>query len=386
MPGSSIVNDLSSVELANLRIMAALTAVWFVALGASLGSFLNVIVYRVPLGRSLWRQPSACPNCGTPIRLGDNIPIFGWIKVGARCRSCRWPIPIRYPLVELAVALQFLILLFATVVSGGESLPYRTPDHYAGVVWTVWYAKYPDLLQIYGFHLLGLYLLLAVCLMGFDGRRIPQAFISVSLGLLLGYAFLFPAVYPQDQLILTPAGFTWNDRFTTLGCGLGGWLVGGFFAATQVSGAISRTVPCLRSGWIFAFGIFGIIFGWQAALTMAIAALPLWWILAAASLVSGQNLMRGMLLILPLMATLFAVWWRDVDAFVSRQLESGFWIYLWSAAFLSLLTSRLPVPPMKHLIAADEIDEHVTHSLTSSALPQATLIEPHVPSTDGPSN
>lgn len=75
--------------------------VLFVA-GLAIGSFLNVVVYRVPLGMNLLRPPSTCPSCGTRIAASDNIPVFGWLFLLGRCRTCSNPISIRYPLVELA--------------------------------------------------------------------------------------------------------------------------------------------------------------------------------------------------------------------------------------------------------------------------------------------
>lgn len=80
------------------------TGVLFVT-GLAIGSFLNVVVYRVPLGLSIISPPSACPACGTRIRARDNIPLFGWLFLGGRCRACRQPISVRYPLVELATGL-----------------------------------------------------------------------------------------------------------------------------------------------------------------------------------------------------------------------------------------------------------------------------------------
>ncbi|MGO7983791.1 A24 family peptidase, partial [Rhizobium johnstonii] len=73
--------------------------------GLLIGSFLNVVVYRVPNGMSIVSPPSACPSCGDPIRGIDNIPVISWLALGAKCRSCRAPISARYPLVETATAL-----------------------------------------------------------------------------------------------------------------------------------------------------------------------------------------------------------------------------------------------------------------------------------------
>jgi leader peptidase (prepilin peptidase)/N-methyltransferase len=72
--------------------------------GGALGSFLNVVVYRVPRGMSLLYPGSRCPSCGHAIRWHDNLPIFGWIALGGRCRDCGGTISARYPIVELAIA------------------------------------------------------------------------------------------------------------------------------------------------------------------------------------------------------------------------------------------------------------------------------------------
>jgi leader peptidase (prepilin peptidase) / N-methyltransferase len=73
------------------------------AFGAAWGSFLNVLVYRLPRDVSVLREPpSSCPACATPIHWYDNIPLVSWIALRGRCRSCKAPISVRYPLVELA--------------------------------------------------------------------------------------------------------------------------------------------------------------------------------------------------------------------------------------------------------------------------------------------
>ncbi len=74
------------------------------------GSFLNVVIHRLPAGESIVFPGSRCPRCGAPIRPKDNIPVFGWIALGGRCRDCRAPITPRYPLVELANALLWAAL------------------------------------------------------------------------------------------------------------------------------------------------------------------------------------------------------------------------------------------------------------------------------------
>ncbi|WP_346233198.1 prepilin peptidase [Parafrigoribacterium mesophilum] len=75
--------------------------------GLLIGSFLNVVAYRVPLRRSIVSPPSACPTCGTAIKGYDNIPVLSWLMLRGRCRNCASPISVRYPIVELGTGLLF---------------------------------------------------------------------------------------------------------------------------------------------------------------------------------------------------------------------------------------------------------------------------------------
>lgn len=76
-------------------------------LGLAIGSFVNVVVWRVPRGASVVRPPSACPACGSRIRPRDNVPVLSWLLLRARCRDCAAPISARYPLVEAGTAALF---------------------------------------------------------------------------------------------------------------------------------------------------------------------------------------------------------------------------------------------------------------------------------------
>ncbi|HEY1519223.1 MAG TPA: prepilin peptidase [Solirubrobacteraceae bacterium] len=82
------------------------------AFGATIGSFLNVVVYRLPRAESLVSPGSRCPGCGTAVKAYDNVPVFGWLLLRGRCRSCRAPISARYPIVEaLTGALAVAVVL-----------------------------------------------------------------------------------------------------------------------------------------------------------------------------------------------------------------------------------------------------------------------------------
>jgi leader peptidase (prepilin peptidase)/N-methyltransferase len=83
----------------------------FVALvGLVVGSFLNVVIWRVPRGESVVSPPSHCPGCDRPVRPRDNIPVLSWLLLRGRCRDCREPISPRYPLVEAGTAAVFVLL------------------------------------------------------------------------------------------------------------------------------------------------------------------------------------------------------------------------------------------------------------------------------------
>jgi leader peptidase (prepilin peptidase) / N-methyltransferase len=90
------------------------------ALGLILGSFLNVVAYRLPRGESLARPASRCRGCETPIKPYDNVPVLSWLLLRGRCRSCGTAIAWRYPLVELATGL--LLALTVVVIGPNEQV------------------------------------------------------------------------------------------------------------------------------------------------------------------------------------------------------------------------------------------------------------------------
>ena len=95
-----------------------MTQAWWLILagllGACIGSFLNVVIYRLPRGQSLATPPSRCPKCGYRLKWFDNIPVLGWLLLGGRCRECRNRISIQYPIVELITAVLFVIVVWVT--------------------------------------------------------------------------------------------------------------------------------------------------------------------------------------------------------------------------------------------------------------------------------
>src|SRR4051812_50201120 len=88
-------------------------------LGAVVGSFLNVVAWRLPRGESLVRPASRCPQCETPIRPWHNVPVLAWLMLRGRCADCGTRIPARYPLVEAGAA--------PPSVAGGAAAPPPPP-------------------------------------------------------------------------------------------------------------------------------------------------------------------------------------------------------------------------------------------------------------------
>ncbi|MBD2499505.1 prepilin peptidase [Anabaena azotica] len=98
-------------------LIVTLASVFVFALGASIGSFINVVVYRLPAGLSLLWPPSRCPHCLKALKAYDNVPVLGWIWLKGRCRYCKSPISWRYPVVETATGMIFLLIFFIFKVS-----------------------------------------------------------------------------------------------------------------------------------------------------------------------------------------------------------------------------------------------------------------------------
>jgi leader peptidase (prepilin peptidase)/N-methyltransferase len=101
--------------------------IWFVAylglLGLVVGSFLNVVAWRLPRRQSIVRPPSACPACSHRLSAMDLVPVFSWLFLRGRCRYCGAPIAVRYPLVELLTGMVFAMIALGCGFSIGILVP-----------------------------------------------------------------------------------------------------------------------------------------------------------------------------------------------------------------------------------------------------------------------
>lgn len=199
-------------------------------LGLAVGSFLNVVVWRVPRGESVAHPPSACPGCGSPIRARDNVPLLSWVLLRGRCRDCGAPISVRYPLVEAATA----VLFGATT-------------WWVGASWVL-----PALLYLVAIGV-------ALTLIDLDTYRLPNAIVLPS--------------YPVSLVLLALAGL--NPGGAPAWDAFGGALLGGaallgiyllvwrlYPAGTGLGDVKLAGVLGLHLGW---FGWDAVVVGWFAA-------------------------------------------------------------------------------------------------------------------------
>lgn len=98
-------------------LIASPAAVIVFAFGASIGSFINVVIYRLPAGLSILWPPSRCPHCLHQLAKRENVPVLGWLWLRGRCRHCKSKISVRYPVVEAATGLLFLLVFWTFGVS-----------------------------------------------------------------------------------------------------------------------------------------------------------------------------------------------------------------------------------------------------------------------------
>lgn len=108
LPGSTEFTPLSMTSLSTIEALFFSAAIF--VFGLMIGSFLNVVIYRLPLDQSIAWPGSRCPHCQTPLTAWENLPVLSWLALRARCKTCREPISWRYPAIELATGLLFLFV------------------------------------------------------------------------------------------------------------------------------------------------------------------------------------------------------------------------------------------------------------------------------------
>ena len=223
----------------------AVLAVGFVW-GAMLGSFVNVVVHRVPRGDSVVHGRSRCPRCGAAVRPRDNVPVLGWLLLRGRCRDCAEPISARYPLVEAGCGLIVAAVAAVDLVHGGIDRMLLRGD------WLPW--------ARFAWHGLLLVTLVAWTLIAAAGSRVPNAAAAIAVAVAGLAAVALPVVQPVGVLL---TGSVWPADQPRLAALLA-WLAG------------------TTAGWIGSRGgrtpagagllLLGAACGWQAVTVVAVLA------------------------------------------------------------------------------------------------------------------
>ena len=193
-------------------IIDLITALWLGFIGACIGSFLNVVAYRMPLGMSVIWKPSHCPKCSHAIRAYDNVPVFGWLWLKGKCRDCNEPISPRYAIVEFVMGLAFFILAYVELFSGGANLPGGPLSEFTGAVDNFLVPHWP-LIGVYASHGFLMSWLMSLVLIVFDGQKIPLKLLF--FGILLSVIFVAIGKYYIEAvgiLCVGAAALLYNAR------------------------------------------------------------------------------------------------------------------------------------------------------------------------------
>lgn len=205
--------------------------------GAMLGSFLNVVVHRMPRGASVVHGRSHCPRCGATVRARDNVPVVGWLLLRGRCRDCAAWISARYPLVEAGCGLLVTAIAAVDLVHGGVDRMLVRGE------WLPW--------AHFAFHGITALTLLAWVLIAAAGGRVPG---TAALGAVIAAglaAGAVPAVLPCGVL---PTGGVWPAEQPRLAA-LVAWAAGTAAGWVASGGARSRFHAALT--------LLGAAGGWQ---------------------------------------------------------------------------------------------------------------------------
>lgn len=271
----SVWDDVTVADVvSNLFVELTTFAMVFMA-GAMVGSFVNVVLYRMPRRINLLWPPSRCPHCGTRLGLRDNVPVFSYLALQGKCRYCKAPIPRSYYRTEVRFGWLFLAVMYLTTHTGGIALPLRPADHYIGALWTIWYPK-PELQRIWLYHTALVSFLAVLYLFVRRGAAIPGLVPLAALAVgITGAAYLggvqqVPLTGERERIWYT-AGATEAVVGAAVGLLLGVLSVlASRTPRTSMPEIRSRFPIPLRWAWPAVLAVAGCWLGWQAAISVGV--------------------------------------------------------------------------------------------------------------------
>lgn len=249
-------------------------AIFFFVVGACIGSFLNVVAYRLPLGRFIGGH-SACPYCKTPIDGADNVPFLAWVKLRGRCRECHLPISIQYPLVELSVAILFAIVYVTEFARGEANLPgIGSRAGFGGVVRVTIGSTLIVRTGVYLFLLSGL---VAAALIAVKRRRVPLKLYAWSIAPLVVAGLCLPEsiVVPLADLSEYSPVDMRVQVLLSLICGAAAGMVIARLLAPLAYRGFDRSLMAVdpqstqARQFVGAMAVAGCCVGWQSCVSLA---------------------------------------------------------------------------------------------------------------------
>ena len=265
-----MMDAIAILEKCNFFLMHTFTYVYVAFFGSCLASFLNVVAWRVPRGRSILGS-SHCPKCDHKLSLKDNIPVWGWLKNEGRCRHCQSPIAQRYLWVEVLLGVVFLVLFIPEIVFGGANLPIAPQLKQKGIE-LVLFAPNAQLLQTFGFHVTLMSILFTVAAISSESFRIPLTLVGIASLILVAIAYFSPVVlqvswrafptHPANET-LVPFGM---DSALTLLLGWGVGIALGIVATLVANSAETANRSVVGQQLAVSFSLVGLALGWQAVL------------------------------------------------------------------------------------------------------------------------
>lgn len=167
-----------------------------VILGLAIGSFVNVVIWRVPRGESVVNPPSSCPGCGAKIRPWHNVPVLGWLLLRGRCRDCHEPISVRYPLVEAATGILFGVVAYLMAPWNLPAFLYLMAISIALTMIDIDVKRLPNVIVLPSYIAGGLLLAVAALVQG-DLAALLRA--AIGGAALFTFYFVVRAVYPAGM-------------------------------------------------------------------------------------------------------------------------------------------------------------------------------------------
>ncbi len=322
------------------RAIDVVVVVWCLWVGAAIGSFLNVVAWRMPRRESI-NGRSHCPRCQAQLKARDNFPVFGWLALGGRCRTCHLPIAARYPIVEAVVGLTI------ATISIGElyrlSLPEQVVHWHGGPLWVPTVNRQVLLTLLY--HGVGLAVAWGVGLIRMDRHRLPARLVWFGFAVTVVPMLAYPTLMVVPWQMRVPADWWSNGRYldallriiTSLAAAtvLGRTLARGLCPAAdpKLDPLGQSTVRLMDLIVILALPI--ILVGWQASPALTVlasliaVALKRW-------LPSSSDCLGRFAIAMPLALTMQIFLWRWLHtSSVWPSVGSSPWVILsWSAIAL----------------------------------------------------